>query len=415
RWHDAHAAAAAEHADLLAAAIALDLAQHDTETPDTLERAQTWLRTAEAELRRIEIDPAEYADVAFATARIAAAHGRMREAADGLARAAALPAGADDASRIRILIEWGGVLGRLGEHERGLARIAEGHALCESSGLVGGLERVELHRTAATLLQNLGRFDDAVREMERALAIADGIRGFSRGHRSSLHGDLGIFHLQLNHRDETGEHLKLALALAPASWVAHSNLSIWYGKIACRNDVPTPDCDPSARELGYLHQLRAVELARASFGESHPTFATMRANLARERLDRGELQRALEDYDQSCTELELHFGAEAHQLLNPLYGLVEVNVRMGRREPAVRAAERLYTVAHAPALASRKDAIAVLDYVVGRTLAWQAVPDPRAAELIESGRGFFGERPPDDFMLIDGWFEGRTPPAAELP
>jgi tetratricopeptide (TPR) repeat protein len=402
-WNGAHEAAIALNADLLAAGIAIDIAHHDGAHKDTVERARTWLRTAEAELRRIEIDPAEHADIVFVTALLAASEGRYREAADGFAAAAKLPAG-EETTRVRIHIEWAGALGRLGEHELGLAKIAEGHTMCEANGLGRSLERVELRRTAATLLQNLDRFEGAVQEMDLALELAADIRGVSRGHLSSLHGDLGIFHLQLNHSEESGLHLKKALELAPDSYAAHANLSIHYGKLACHADVPTFGCDEDAADLGYAHKLRALELARETFGEDHPTFATMRANAARDLLNRGEIERAREDFELSCTQLALHFGDEAHQLMNPLYGLVESNVRSGRREDAAAAAERLYEVAHGPAFASRKEAIAVLDYVVGRTLAWNDAPEGRAATLMASGRGFFGDTPPDDFLLIDAWF-----------
>jgi tetratricopeptide (TPR) repeat protein len=329
----------------------------------------------------------------------------MRDAADGFAAAAKL-ADADEPTRVRTQIEWARALGRLGEHDLGLAKINEGHRMCDANGLGHSLERIELRRTAATLMQNLGRFDGAVQEMDLALAQAAEMPGFALGHLSSLHSDLGVFHLQLNHRDESGMHLKKALELAPDSWTAHSNLSIHYGKLACRNDVPTPGCDPDARDLGYAHQLRALELARETFGEDHPTFATMRANVARELIERGETERAREYFELSCAQLALHFGAESHQLANPLYGLVEANVRLGRRDDAAAAAERLYTVAHGPAFASRKDAIAVLDYVVGRTLAWNDTPEGRETQLMKSGRDYFGETPPDDFMLIEAWFAG---------
>ncbi len=402
-WNAAHEVAITEHADLLAAGISLDLARYDGGQKDTLERGRVWLRTAEAELRRVEIDPAEHAEVAFVTAVLEASDGRMREAADGFARAAALP-GVDETTHVRALGEWAGALGKLGEHELGLAKIAEAHALCERSGLERSVERIELRRTAATLLQNLGRFVGAVSEMDQALEMAKGIRGLSNGHLSVLHGDLGIFHLQLNHKEDSETHLKKALELAPDSWAAHTNLSIHYGKLGCRRDMEIPGCDPDAADLSYAHQLRALELARESLGEDHPTFATMRANVARELLDRGELERAVEEFDLACSQLALHFGDEAHQLMNPLYGLVEVNVRLGRRERAEAAAERLYVVAHGSAFAGRKDAIAVLDYVVGRTLAWHDPPHGRADALMKSGLAFFGETPTDDFKLIELWF-----------
>lgn len=402
-WTAAHEVAVAHDADLLAAGIAIDLARHDAGHAESVERARVWLRTAEAELRRVEIDPAEHAELALVAAMLAKSEGRMREAVDALAAAAKLE-GADELTRVRTLTEWAGALGRLGQHDLGLAKIAEGHALCDAHDLGRTIERIELRRTAATLLQNLGRFDDAVKEMDLALELAGEIRGLSRGHFSSLHGDLGVFHLRLDHRDESELHLKKALELAPDSFAAHANLSIHYGKLACRTDVPTPNCDPDAADLGYAHELRALELARETFGEDHPTFATMRANVARELLNRGELGRAADDLELSCAQLALHFGDEAHQLMNPLYGLVEANVRLGRREQAAAAAERLHTVAHGKAFTGRKDAIAVLDYVVGRTLAWDGPPSGRAASLMKSGLGFFDGKPTDDFRLIDAWF-----------
>jgi tetratricopeptide (TPR) repeat protein len=384
QWKVAHETAIAEHADLLAAEIALDLARHDGEHRDTVERARTWLRTAEAELRRVEIDPAEHPEVVLVTAILEASDGRMQAAADGFERVAALP-GADEITRVRALSEWAGALGRLGQHELGLAKIAQAHTLCEANGLGHSVERIELRRTAATLLQNVGRFEGAVQEMDLALVLAGEIHGLAAGHLSSLHGDLGIFHLQLNHREESELHLKKAIEFAPDSYAAHANLAIHYDKLACRRDMELPNCDPEASDLGYAHQLRA---------------------LARGLLDRGELERAVEAYEESCDQLALHFGDDAHQLMNPLYGLVEVNVRLGRREQAGAAAERLYVVAHGSAFAGRKDAIAVLDYVVGRALAWRDPPRGRAADLMKSGLGYFGETPPDDFKLIELWFAG---------
>lgn len=412
QWTTAHEMAVEHHADLLAAGISIDLARDGAEHIESAKEARVWLRTAEAELRRVEIDPAEHAPLALVDAMLIKTDGRMREAAEALERVAQLP-DADDLTRVRVRLEWAGALGRVGQHELGLQKVAEGHTMCDVAGLGPSIERIELRRTAATLLQNLGRFDDAVKEMDLALAEAGEIAGLSSGHLSALHGDLGIFHLQLDHRDESGLHLQKAVELAPDSFAAHSNLSIHYSKLACKRDVEVPGCDPDAADLSYAHQLRALELARETYGEDHPTFATMRANVARELLDRGELERAQGELDHACTQLALHFGDEAHQLMNPLYGLVEVNVRLGRREAAMDAAERLHTVAHGAAFAQRKDAIAVLDYVVGRTLAWDGRPEGRAAELMASGRAYFGERPTDDFMLVDAWFrETVMPPEA---
>jgi tetratricopeptide (TPR) repeat protein/predicted Ser/Thr protein kinase len=402
-WSAAHETAVEHDADLLAASIAIDLARHDAEQAASTGRAKDWVRTAEAELRRVEIDPTQHADLALVVAMLAKTEGRTREAAEAFATAAALP-GADEITRVRTLTEWAGTLGKLGQHELGLEKIAEGHALCEAHDLERTIERVELRRAAATLLQNLGRNDDAVDEIELGLQLAGEIRGLSRGHLSALHGDLGVFHLRLHHREDSERHLKKALELAPDSWTAHANLAIHYNRLACNPDVEVPGCDREAGELGYTHELRALELARESFGEDHPMFATMRANVARALLNRGEFERAREDYELSCAQLALHFGADAHQLMNPLYGLVEVNVKLGRRADAIAAAEKLHVVAHGSAFAGNDAATAVLDYVVGRTLAWDGPPSKRAADLMARGLGFFDDTPTDDFRLVDAWF-----------
>lgn len=403
-WTAAHELAAQHHADLLAASISIDLARDDAERPASAPAARVWLRTAEAELRRVEIDPAEHAELVLVDAVITKTEGRTREAGEMMARAATL-SDADELTAVRVRGEWATILGLLGEHERGLETVAEAEALCEQHGLEHTVDRLELHRTRATLLQNVGRFDDAVQEIERALALSREIHGLAGGYQAALHGDLGVFHLQLAHLEETERHLKKAVELAPDSFSAHANLAIHYGKLACKLDVEVPGCDPDARSLSYVHELRALELLRETHGEEHPKFATMRANVARSLLEQGELERAQEELDLACTQLALHFGDQAHQLVNPLYGLVEANVRLGRREAATAAADRLHTVAHGPAFAQRPAAIAVLDYVVGRTRAWDESPSKGAAALMNGGRAFFGDQLPDDFMLVDAWFQ----------
>jgi tetratricopeptide (TPR) repeat protein/predicted Ser/Thr protein kinase len=405
---DAHEGALTQHADLLAAMVAIDLAESEAETPATLEAARMWLRTAEAELRRIDIDPRRHGEFVAAAAQIDAIAGDEAGAAAGFERASNLLLEMDPVARVRTHTRWASMLGRLGEHDRALVKLDEAEAMCRLAELDHGTARIEIHRTKATVLQHLGRFDAAVAEIDGALALAAAIDGYPNAGLAALHGDMGSFHLQRGDADGSARHLTRALELAPDSWVAHNNLSLHYAKIACRDDVPTPGCDPEAGELGYAHQLRSVELAREAFGEDHPTFATMRANLARDLVARGELERARDLFERSCEQLAAHFGPEARQLLNPLYGLVETNVRLGRRDAAVAAARRLHAVAHGPALATRKNATAVLDYVVGRTLAWRSPRDREALRLRDGGRAFFGDAVPDDFRVIDAWFGERA-------
>ena len=401
---DAHEAALAQRADLLAAMISIDLADSEAETPATLMTARMWLGTAKAELRRVDIDPSRHGNLVAAAAQIAAIEGDEAQAALGFERASSLLADMDPVARARAHTRWASMLGRLGEHQRALTKVDEAHAMCELAGLATSVERIELRRVAATILEHLGRFDEAIAEIELALTMAASISGYSRAALAHLHGDLGVFHLENNHRDQADQHLKLALELAPDSWVAHNNLSIHYAKLGCNTDSVTTGCDPEAADRGYAHQLRSVELARETFGESHPTFATMRANLARDLLDRGEVDRALDLYVLSCDQLAVHFGDDARQLMNPLFGLVEANVRLGRREQAADAARRLRVVAHGPAFTGRDDTIAVLDYVIGRALSWSAPADRQAAALAAAGRRFFGDAAPDDFQVIDAWF-----------
>jgi serine/threonine-protein kinase len=401
---DAHDAAVAQRADLLAAAISIDLAISEAETPATLDVARGWLRTAEAELLRSGVDVRRHGGLALAAAEIAAIEGETSRATEGFARATELLVGDDPFLRVRAHSRWARLLGDAGQHERGLAKIAEGEALCTSTGLDRSPARIHLHRTAATLLQHLGRFDEAVTQIDRALVLADAITGYPAHGFSELHGDLGVFHLYRNDRDKTEYHLGRAVDLAPGSWAAHNNLSIHFGKLACRTDVETPTCDPDARERAHAHQLRAAELARDAFGEDHPTFATMRANLARSLLERGEIERAHDLYETSCAQLEAHFGAEARQLTQPLYGLLEAKVKLGRRADAATTARKLHTVAHGAALQGRDDLAAVLDYAIGRTLAWTDPRDEGARRMMIEGERFFGETKPDDFRLIATWF-----------
>ena len=118
-WTAAHETAVEHDADLLAASIAIDLARHDAEQAASSGRAKDWVRTAEAELRRVEIDPTQHAELALVVAMLAKTEGRTREAADAFAAAAALPV-EDELTRVRVLTEWAGTLGKLGQHELGL-------------------------------------------------------------------------------------------------------------------------------------------------------------------------------------------------------------------------------------------------------------------------------------------------------
>lgn len=405
----AHDAAAAQSADLLAATIAIDLAQLRAESPALVDDARVWLRTAEAELRRIDIDPARHGGIAAARASIDEAAGDFDAAAEGFARASTLLAEQDPVARIAAHIGWGSALGRRGEHARGLEKLAEAHILCDNAGVVRGRMRIEARRAAGSIHGNARNFDAAAAELQMALDAYAGSPGSTRDMLGALHTDLGIYHLQRNDRDAAFASLSRAVELSPTSWSAHANLAIHYSQAACHPVLETPDCEPEAAALGLAHELRALELAREQLGDEHPKFATMQSNTARHLLATGQLVRARDLYVRASDRLLAAYGAEAQQLLNPLYGLTEVSVRLDDREAAVEAAKRLQVVAHGEAIRGQGPVVTVLDYAVGRTLVWNDPRDADGRALVERACAQFGDAPPNDAKLIELWFRRATP------
>lgn len=400
----AHDAATAQNADLLAATIAIDLAGLRSEVPALLDDARVWLRTAESELRRIDIDPNRHGGIVALRASIDEASGDANAAADGYARASTMLAEQDPIARIAAHTSWGVALGRLGEHDRGLAKLAEAHALCDAAGVVRGRMRIEIRRAAGTIHGNKGRFDAAAVELQLALEAFEGTTGATQNLLGALHTDLGIYHLQRNDREAAFSNLSRAVQLSPTSWSAHANLAIHYSQVACHPEIEVPGCDTEARDIGLAHELRALELARDQLGDEHPKFATMQSNTARHLLATGQLARARDLYVVAADRLRIVYGDDAQQLMNPLYGLVEVSVRLGDRAAAVTAAKQLEVVSRGKAIAPQPAVVAVLEYAVGRTIAWAEPGDRHARALVSGARTYFGDEPPNDIRLIDLWF-----------
>ncbi|MBL9104164.1 MAG: serine/threonine protein kinase [Myxococcales bacterium] len=231
------------------------------------------------------------------------------------------------------------------------ARPAEGLVWARSAamlvarlGLAGTLADAEVVTATATVHALRGAHDEALPQLERALAIAERVLGPSHpGLEAVLTSTADV-------QRARGELAAAARLLARAVAIDEEALGPESPQVA-RALVRLAAVHRDARDLeaarGALE--RALAIAERALGERHPDVAGALVELAAVLLDQGATERAVPLYDRALAVQEQALGPAHPDVARTLHSLAVVHGRLG---------EHLQAVAlHRRALAAREEAL----------------------------------------------------------
>jgi serine/threonine-protein kinase len=243
-------------------------------------------RAADDIPQRFAGQPELESDVRLALGRAYSSLNRLDAARVHLERALALRARASageraDALDALALLEWS-----FGGYETSEALLRQ--ALGELQAAGGDPARVAVLRNDyGALLNELGRYDEALVQLRDALATAPGDARIAQTVRAAMHGNLGYALHGLGRRAEAAESYReagrlLAQVLPPV----HPDLAINYNNLALVL-IEQGQVDPG---LALLE--RSVAIRQQVFGQAHPSTILAQVNLAANYANAGRLQPA---------------------------------------------------------------------------------------------------------------------------
>ena len=191
---------------------------------------------------------------------------------------AAAQAAADSRQAIEAAIATGDALFASGQAQRALAEWAHAQDLIGDTGTAS--DRIAVLARRAEAEQSLGRFGDAVRTLDRAVAVAQSAKDAAATAR--LRGALGRAHYLAGDRDASRKHLDACLGYAAKS----GNTALQAATLNDLGNLLTGE-NPGQARASYA---QAFELATTAGDDVMA--ATARLNEARALLDNGDAQSA---------------------------------------------------------------------------------------------------------------------------
>jgi tetratricopeptide (TPR) repeat protein len=228
--------ARAHRDDLLAAQAAIHMLLPLGESLQRPDEAQQWLRFAEASLEAVE------------------GHDEIREA---------------------LHVNYGGLLLARGDHAAALDAYERASVLCEQGDRSGVTDCSYITLASCSVLEAMGRYDEATERYERALARYADVLGPWHPALASPIDNLGIVLFRLGDYEGSARQHARSLEIREAA----------LGPDSAEVGLSLTNLGLAELALGRLadagaHQRRAVDNWRASLGEEHPYVAAALTNLA---------------------------------------------------------------------------------------------------------------------------------------
>ena len=395
--------------DDVRARLSLEIARSGTEGMEPSVRRQ-WLDAARTSLQRSGIEPDTDVHMRTVEAEVARVEGRHEDTrAHYEAAVELLSPDTPPAVHVEVLTGHGGSLDRLGRHDEAEKVFERAEVIVAREGLAASDLAVEMLVARGNSRAHAGDRIEGIQILERAVTSADAIEGLHPAVVGGALSDLGAYYMEENRRTKAFDALTRAEKLLPTYYGIQANLAIHWSKMPCAGASFPAHCRADALARAHAHEMRAYEQARAQLGQDHPTVAQIGGNLTYDYLQRGQLEQADKYAASSVAGLRKAYGDEHMKLVRPLLTTIELRVRLDDAAAALEAVAQLERVASANATALGPLAMNVVQYVLARTRIWAGEAKSDDPERVQTSLAGLGERPPDDVMLIDAWFEGTFP------
>ncbi|MFN3184414.1 MAG: protein kinase domain-containing protein [Nannocystaceae bacterium] len=294
--------------------------------------AEHWLRVASSAYEAQE--PAEpdtaallllrRGEVALVRGDASAARGWLRQAVEAWA---SLDSPRDEATALSLLA---GSEARLGELDQAIERSEQAVEVLRSAA---GPDEPSL----ASLLHNLGNLyqrlgprgqESALEAFSRSLEIRQRVHGPAHLSTALSHYALATALFDLGRLEDAGRHYEAALRGSPSEHPVRAACEMGLGMLASSRGEHVEALERGNRALVMVEEL---------FGADHPQTAELKTNLARFKLEAGDLEGALRDARAACPVLDARYGRSVAATVECLDHEASALERLGRVGDAARA------------------------------------------------------------------------------
>jgi eukaryotic-like serine/threonine-protein kinase len=214
-------------------------------------------------------------------------------------------AGRDDSLAARILASLVGVVGfDAGRHEQGLALAHQAEAFVERSG---SDDRLLAHvlNNRANILADQGKFDEALADYRRSLAIREKVLAKQHPDTAMSHNNIGTVLVNKGQHEEALVEFQIALAMREqVLGREHPEVAMSLQNIATALD----GLRRYQEELPYFE--RALAIYERTVGKDHPDVATAHQNMAGALVGMGKYAEAIEQFQITLAMREKSLGPD---------------------------------------------------------------------------------------------------------
>lgn len=371
-------------------------------------RAERFAGQATAELEQLGRPPVLTARLLAHTAFIHYTQAEYPEADRNYRRALELirrEPGGDTPQAAEILARLGQLSSATGELRAAVPLFEEALAIDERTLGRDHLEVARVLLVFGGTLKVMAEHDRALEMRKRALDIAQRTLG-SHYLVANYLTDLGSVYLDMGRPSEALDLYEKALEMADAT-MGRDHPS--YAVILTNIGLARLHLDRPAEALEPLR--RAREMKRDALGGDHPDFAFSTLALADALGEAGDIRGALAHYRQAAEVFEQALGRDHYLTADGYLGIGLASIDLGRPAEAVAALEAALEIREAVEEDPRP--LAATRFALARALVLAGGERRRARELAQAAREGFreaGERSRKELEEVDGWLI-ENPPA----
>jgi eukaryotic-like serine/threonine-protein kinase len=326
---------------------------------------------------------------------------RPRDAAETLTQAIiAAERGRDDASAARAWTNRIGV-------DNGLARYDEANNDARHAEVwierAGGDRKLlaDFHSARGNVEANLGRYDDARADDERALQLRIARGGESDSAVGSSHLNLGVLAYQRGRAAEAEAEFRRALDIWQATLGAeHPDVAMAW------NNLGAAYVDEKRFDDSLTCFRRALAIYQSLFGDMHPDVAMALSNVGDVLCKKGRCAEALPLLERALSTWEHTLGNTHPNLADALDAIAEADLQLGRAGAAVPRLERALDILAKSPSSANPTLSADLRLKLARALWLSGGDRARSRRLATDSRAGYvaaGERGRDGVKRASEW------------